>query len=171
MSMTSPAAHPAMLAALALPVANHLKTARQTVAVCESSAGGLIAAALVSIPNASAYFVGGTVVYTLAARRELLGITDADMTGLRGATEAYALLCAQRLRNKFGCTWTLAETGATGPNGNPYGDPPGHACFAVSGPMEKSITVATGTSDREANMWAFAKAALEFFEQCALGRG
>jgi PncC family amidohydrolase len=170
MSTKSLASNPATLTALALPVANHLKTARQTVAVCESSVGGLIAAALVSIPNASVYFIGGTVVYTLAARRQLLDITDVDMTGLRGATEAYALLCAQRLRNKFGCTWALAETGATGPNGNPYGDPPGHACFAVSGPVEKSITVATGDNNREANMWAFAKSALEFFERCALGR-
>lgn len=170
--MSASTRHPSnanVLTALALPVAHHLKAARQTVAVCESSVGGLIAAALISVPNASAYFIGGTVVYTLDARRELLGITDADMAGLRGATEAYAVLCARRLREKLGCTWALAETGATGPNGNPYGDPPGHACFAVSGPTEASVTIATGNGDREANMWAFAKAALKFFEQCMLG--
>lgn len=156
------------LTALALPVAHHLKAAGHSIGVCESAAGGLIAAALVSIPNASSYFVGGAVVYTLDARRELLGISEADMAGIRGATEAYAILCARTLREKLNCTWALAETGATGPTGNPYGDPPGHACFAVSGPVESCLTIATGNSDREANMWAFAHAALQFLDECVV---
>lgn len=154
------------LKTLAQPAANHLFASGQTIAVCESSAGGLIAAALVSIPRASAYFIGGTVVYTLQARRLLLEISDADMTGIRGATAAYALLCAHKLRDRLGCDWVLAETGASGPDGNPYGDPPGHACFAVVGPTENTLVIATGDNDREANMWAFARQALQFLHRC-----
>jgi nicotinamide mononucleotide (NMN) deamidase PncC len=60
----------------------------------------------------------------------------------------------------------LSETGASGPTGNRYGDSAGHACFAVAGPVERSLTVETGSDDREANMWAFAQAGLELLEQC-----
>lgn len=151
---------------LAGTVGTTLKTKGQTIAVCESSAGGLIAAALVSVPGCSAYFLGGSVIYTLAARRVLLGISDNDMRGVRASTEAYALLCARTQRNLLNSDWALAETGASGPDGNPYGDPPGHACFAVSGPVEGSVTIATGHNRREENMWEFARAALELFAKC-----
>jgi nicotinamide-nucleotide amidase len=158
------------LTPLATPVAELLKAAGQTLAVAESSAGGLISAALVSIPGASAYYVGGAVVYTSAARRALLGIGDEAMTGMRASTEAYALLKARTLREQLGATWGLAETGASGPTGNRYGDAAGHACIAVSGPVERTITVETGKADREANMWTFTKAALDLLEACLKGR-
>jgi nicotinamide-nucleotide amidase len=158
------------LTPLATPVAELLKAAGQTLAVAESSAGGLISAALVSIPGASAYYIGGAVVYTSAARRALLGIGDEAMTGMRASTEAYALLKARTLREQLGATWGLAETGASGPTGNRYGDAAGHACIAVSGPVERTITVETGKADREANMWTFTKAALDLLEACLKGR-
>jgi nicotinamide-nucleotide amidase len=158
------------LTPLATPVAELLKAAGQTLAVAESSAGGLISAALVSIPGASAYYIGGAVVYTSAARRALLGIGDEAMTGMRASTEAYALLKARALREQLGATWGLAETGASGPTGNRYGDAAGHACIAVSGPVERTITVETGKADREANMWTFTKAALDLLEACLKGR-
>lgn len=161
---------PMPLTRLAATCADLLKTRRETVAVCESSAGGLIAAALVAIPGSSAYFVGGAVVYTLAARSLLLGFTEPDMAGLRPATEAYALACARQLRKRFNCTWALAETGATGPTANPYGDPPGHACLAVAGDCERTITLETGDNQREANMWAFARAAIALLLECAASK-
>jgi nicotinamide-nucleotide amidase len=133
---------------------------RQTVAVAESSAGGLINAALVAVPGASAYYLGGAVIYTLAGRTALLGIENQDMAGLRSASEPFAQLMARRVREKLGATWGLAETGASGPSGNRYGDAPGHACIAVSGPLEAVITVETGSADREANMWRFAAEAI-----------
>jgi nicotinamide-nucleotide amidase len=158
------------LTPLATPVAELLKAAGQTLAVAESSAGGLISATLVSIPGASAYYIGGGVVYTSTARRALLGIGDEAMTGMRASTEPYALLKARTLREQLGATWGLAETGASGPTGNRYGDAAGHACIAVSGPVERTITVETGKADREANMWTFAKAALDLLEACLKGR-
>jgi nicotinamide-nucleotide amidase len=158
------------LTPLATSVAELLKAAGQTLAVAESSAGGLISATLVSIPGASAYYIGGGVVYTSTARRALLGIGDEAMTGMRASTEPYALLKARTLREQLGATWGLAETGASGPTGNRYGDAAGHACIAVSGPVERTITVETGKADREANMWTFAKAALDLLEACLKGR-
>lgn len=147
-------------------VAALLKERRETVAVAESSAGGLIAATLLSIPGASAYFLGGAVIYTRDARRALLGVPDAAVTGIRSASEPYALLKARRIRDMLGATWGVSETGATGPTGNRYGDAAGHACIAVAGPVERVITLETGKSDREANMWAFTRAALVLLHEC-----
>ena len=154
------------LTTLATPAAEALIARSQTLAVCESSAGGLISAALVSYPGASAYFLGSTVVYTLSARDKLINVNDEDMKDIRPASEAYALLCARRIRAKLGSDWALAETGASGPSGNPYGDAPGHACFAVSGPIERAITIATGRDNREDNMWIYAQQALNLLMEC-----
>ena len=154
------------LTALGNAVGTLLKERSQTVAVAESSAGGLINAALVAVPGASACYLGGAIVYTLAGRSSLLGLTAQDMTNIRSASEPFAKLLAQRVRANLGATWGLSETGASGPSGNRYGDAPGHACIAVSGPVEAVITVATGSADREANMWVFARTAIELLESC-----
>jgi len=146
---------------LAEKIAARLIERRETIAVAESSTGGLIAAALLAVPGASAYFVGGAVVYTRTARATLLGIGDAEMAGLRPSTKPYSLLIARRVRERLGATWGLGETGASGPSGNRYGDPAGHTCIAVSGPLERAVTLETGSADRRANMDAFAKRALE----------
>ena len=141
-----------------------LKERKETLAVAESSAGGLISAALLAVPGASAYFLGGAVVYTQVARRALLRVADESVAGIRSSTEAYALLKARTIRTQLGATWGLAETGASGPTGNRYGDAAGHACLAVAGPVERVVTLETGGGDRERNMWAFAQAALELLE-------
>src|SRR5436305_1068839 len=151
---------------LAARIAELLQQKKQTLAVVESSAGGLINAALVEVPGASAYYLGGCIVYTEASRTGLLGIGKAEMKGIRSASEPYAQLAARRVREKLGATWGLSETGASGPTGNRYGDAAGHACLAVSGPVEKVITLETGSADREANMRAFAERALELLESC-----
>jgi len=152
------------LTRLAASLAKRLQERKQTVAVAESSAGGLISAALLAVPGASAYFLGGGVIYTQAARRALLQVPDDSVKGIRASTEAYALLKARKIREQLSATWGLAETGASGPTGNRYGDPPGHACIAVAGPVERAITIETRHGDREKNMWAFASAALGLLE-------
>ena len=154
------------LSSLGSAVGTLLKDRNQTVATAESSAGGLINAALVAVPGASAYYLGGAVVYTLASRSALLGVTAEDMTNMRSASEPYAMLLARRVRDNLGATWGLSETGASGPSGNRYGDAPGHTCIAVSGPVEAVITVETGSADREANMWVFAHKAVDLLESC-----
>ncbi len=149
----------------AAELAARLKAADHTVAVAESSTGGMLSAALLAVPGASAYFIGGAVVYTRASRRVLLGITDEAMAGMRPSTEAYALLVARTAREKFATTWALGETGAAGPTGNRYGDASGHSCIAVVGPVERTITLETGSADRFANMTAFTAAALDLLMQ------
>jgi nicotinamide-nucleotide amidase len=146
---------------LAERAASLLKARRETIAVAESSAGGLISAALVAVPGASAFFLGGVVVYTRKARAELLGIRESELAGTRPSTEPYALLLARAARARLGATWALSETGASGPTGNRYGDAAGHACIAVVGSGERVVTLETGKADRAANMRTFAAAALE----------
>jgi nicotinamide-nucleotide amidase len=143
-------------------VAALLKTRGETLAVAESSAGGLISAALLAVPGASAFFLGGAVIYTRQARRVLLDITEETLAEakIRPASEPYALLLARTVRQRFSSGWGVAETGATGPTGNRYGDPAGHACIAISGPVERVMTIETGHGDRLVNMREFAKAAL-----------
>jgi len=149
------------LIAIAEAIATRLKARGETIAVAESSCGGLISSTLLAVPGASAYFIGGAVVYTRQARQALLGIPDAAMTGIRSASEPYAALLARTVRERHATTWGLAETGATGPAGNRYGDPAGHACIALAGPVERVLTLRTGSADRSANMHAFALKALQ----------
>jgi len=154
------------LAELAANVAALLKEKKHTIAVAESSAGGLINATLVAVPGASAFYLGGGVIYTVNARQSVMGLTKEDVRGMRSASEPYARLLARRVRENLGATWGLAETGASGPTGNRYGDAAGHACIAVSGPVEAAITLETGDADREANMWRFTRRALALLEDC-----
>ena len=152
--------------ALARGVGARLKARGETVAVAESSAGGLVAAALLAVPGASAYFRGGAVVYTGDAKERLLAQTREAVTNPRASTEAHALVLARAVRARLDATWGVGETGATGPTGNRYGDPPGHVCVGVAGPAgaERATTVETGTAGREENMYAFALAALRLLD-------
>jgi PncC family amidohydrolase len=149
------------LEAKAAGIGERLKARGETIAVAESSSGGLISAALLSVAGASKYYLGGGVIYTPKARVLLMDIPREALAGMRSASEPYALLLARTARERFGATWGLSETGAAGPTGNPYGDAPGHTCVALAGPVEAAITIETGEADRSANMRAFAAAALE----------
>jgi PncC family amidohydrolase len=145
----------------AATLGERLKAQEATVAVAESSSGGLISAALLSVPGASAYYLGGAVVYTARARMRLLDLPREAVAGMRSSSEPYALLLARTVREQFGSTLGLSETGAAGPTGNPYGDAAGHTCLAISGPVEMAITLETASDDRWANMQAFTLKALD----------
>jgi len=149
------------LVAIAEQVAARLIARKQTIAVAESSAGGLISASLLAVPGASAYFLGGAVVYTREARRALMDISDEGMKGFRSSSEPYAQLLAERMRTRFGSDWGLSETGAAGPTGNRYGDAAGHSCMAITGPASEVMTLETGSNDRFANMEVFAATAMQ----------
>jgi PncC family amidohydrolase len=153
------------LAVLAARVGQTLRARGQTVAVVESSAGGLVSAALLAVPGASAYFRGGAVVYSRRAGRALLGLSADDMAGLRGETEPYARLVAGRVRDTHHTSWGIAESGAAGPAGSPYGDAPGHVCLAIVGAATASRTLENGGTDRPRNMDLFARQLLALFEE------
>lgn len=153
------------LDARAAELGERLKALGQTVAVAESSSGGLISAALLGVPGASKYYLGGAVVYTGKARMVLMDLPREAVAGMRSSSEPYALLLARTARERFGATWGLSETGAAGPTGNGYGDAAGHTCLAISGPVEMAVTLETGESNRLANMTAFAAAALDLLKR------
>jgi PncC family amidohydrolase len=146
---------------LAEKLAARLKARGDTIAVAESSTGGLISAALLSVAGASAYFRGGSVIYTQYARAGFLDIPNLP-DGMRASSEPYANLLAATVRSRLGASWGLSETGATGPTGNRYGDAAGHTCIGLEGPgFSRAVTLETGSADRVANMRAFAKRAME----------
>jgi len=150
-------------------IAALLKARGETISIAESSTAGMVSAALLAVPGASAYFMGGAVVYTRTSRTELLRVTEADLTGITPSTEVYALLFARKIRERLGTTWSLGETGTAGPTGSRYGHNAGHSCVAVIGPAgERSLTIETGKSDRVDNMRTFSIEALALLEK-ALG--
>ncbi len=151
---------------MAASVGALLKERGQTVAVAESSAGGVISAALLAVPGASAYFKGGGAVYTGASKQTLMGVSDEAMGEARAATEPHALHLARAARDRLEADWGIGETGAAGPTGNRYGDPPGHTCIGVAGPVSRAETLETGSAERAENMMAFAAAALGLLEAC-----
>jgi PncC family amidohydrolase len=146
-------------------VGDKLVARGETIAVAESSTGGLISTALLARAGASAYYFGGAVLYTRRSRRLLTTLTSDDTVGMRSSSPPWALLLARHQRQRFHASWGLAETGAAGPTGNPYGDPAGHSCLAVAGPVQREQMLRTGQHDRPANMLAFAMAALALLEQ------
>jgi nicotinamide-nucleotide amidase len=150
-------------------IAARLKSKNETISIAESSTAGMISAALLAIAGASAYFMGGAVVYTRQSRAALLAVTDQELTGITPSTEAYALLFARKIRGKLATSWSIGETGTAGPTGSRYGHAAGHSSIAVIGPSgERSMTVETGKADRVDNMRTFSIAALDLLEK-ALG--
>jgi nicotinamide-nucleotide amidase len=147
---------------LAERIGSALKARGETIAVAESSTGGLISAALLSVAGASTYFRGGGIIYTEQARHSLLDIPKPMPAPVeRASTQPYAELLATTVRRQLDATWGLGETGAAGPTGNRYGDAAGHTCIAVAGPVARAITLETGNHDRISNMREFALKALE----------
>ena len=150
---------------IATRIAARLVERGESVAVSESSAGGLISAAMLAVPKASVWYQGASITYTPNAARGLLGLNREDVpAGARSSSEPGALFTAEVIREKLRGTWGLCETGAAGPTGNYYGDAAGHTCVGIVGPTQASFTLETGESDRVANMLAFARFALERFE-------
>lgn len=146
---------------LADSVGAKLLARSETVAISESSSGGLISAALLAVPGASRFYRGAGIIYTPQAFKGLMKMEREDLQGHRSSTEPYARIMARSIRGKLRADWGLCETGASGPSGNGYGDAAGHVCAAVIGDgVEVSRTVETGLADRKENMYLFAEAAL-----------
>lgn len=147
---------------LAEEVGAKLQARSEKVAIWESSAGGLISAALLAVPGASRFYRGAGIIYTPAAFKGLMGMRKEDLQGHRSSTEPYALIMASTIRTRMRADWGVCETGASGPTGNGYGDAAGHVCVGVAGAeTESARTLETGLSDRKENMYLFAEFALQ----------
>lgn len=88
----------------------------QTVALAESATAGEVSARLGRVPGAQQSLVGGVVVYTSAAKRELLG-ADAQVEGEASVAEATTAALAEAVRRRYDADWGLATTGVAGPAG------------------------------------------------------
>lgn len=156
---------------LAQAIGSLLKERRHTVAVAESSTGGLVSAALLSVPGASAYFLGGGVLYTLASRQKMAGLAEEQLANYRGPTAEGVAVLADAIRLRLGATWGLAESGVAGPAPGRHGQPVGYTALAAAGPATRSQVIETGLSDREANMVQFTTASLRLFLDALRGVG
>ncbi|MDP3551535.1 MAG: CinA family protein [Novosphingobium sp.] len=150
------------LAAIAAEAGTLLKARKQTIAVVDGSTGGLISASLLAIPGASAFYLGGGVIYTLKGRRIVLGHEPGSLRGFTSATEGYALAQARLIRERYGADWGIAETGASGGSAHPLGVASGTSAIGVVGPegFEASTLVVTESNDRLENMQMFTQGAL-----------
>lgn len=154
------------LTALAEGASRRLRERQETIVVAESSCGGLISASLLSVPGASAYYLGGTVTYTRVANQAFLAGASGVAHDLQPETEGYALYLARAAAAKVNATWAIGESGAAGPSGSRYGDPPGHVWVAVTGAVDATRHLLTGSVERSSNMVAFAAAALGLLNEC-----
>ena len=157
-----------MFSTLCAAIASKLVANGQSVSVAESSTGGLIAANLLSVAGASSYFRGGSVIYTRESRHAFLDLDVIKLKGLKPLTEPMVAEFAHAARLKLDATWGIAELGAAGPKGTPYGHAPGTSVIGISGPLNVSVTVETFSENREENMVQFTKAALTLFNTTLL---
>ena len=132
---------------MAEEVAELLRRRGDTIVVAETSTGGLISSALLAVPGASAYYKGGSVLYTYESRKKLLGIKGQDVEGLAPMSEAMVMAFAQKAQAQFASTWAIAELGIAGPTGVAYGEA-GSSVIGIAGPNPVSALLNTGSSER-----------------------
>ncbi len=144
-------------------IAAILTAAHETLSVAESSAGGLISACLLSIPGASSFFVGSSVLYSYRIREEIVGMGKEEHRIYGGSTPELILEVALRFRERIGTDWVIGEGGAAGPSKSPYGHNAGYTALAIAGPISRAKSIETGRSDRIENMAEFSTALLSFF--------
>ncbi|HUH66916.1 MAG TPA: CinA family protein [Syntrophales bacterium] len=144
-------------------IAAILTSAHETLSVAESSAGGLVSSCLLSIPGASSFFVGGSVLYSYQIRNEIVGMGKEEHGVYGGSTPELILEIATRFRERIGTDWVIAEGGAAGPSKSPYGHNAGYTALAIAGPINRAKSIETGKSDRIENMSEFTNALLSFF--------
>jgi nicotinamide-nucleotide amidase len=150
---------------LALEIAELLIARGEKVAVSESTTGGLVSAALLSVGGASKYFAGGGVVYTLASRTALAGVPAEQYANYQGTTPEMLATLAEAMRQRLAATWCIAESGLAGPTGGRFGAPAGKTTLSVAGPVARTEVMLTGIADRVENMVEFTTLTLRFLKQ------
>jgi nicotinamide-nucleotide amidase len=121
------------VAQLAREAVELLTAMGKTVAVAESLTGGLVTAALTSVPGASVVVRGGVIAYATELKAALLGV-PADLLARQGAVDPdVAAAMAGGVRQRLGATYGAATTGVAGP-GPAEGKPQGTVFVAVDGP-------------------------------------
>ena len=154
--------------ALAQEIASMLTERGETVAVAESTTGGLVSAALLWVAGASRYYRGGGVLYTLDSRIALVGVPAELYANYQGTTAEMLATLAEAMRVRLSATWAIAESGLAGPTAGRSGVTPGRTTIAVAGPRAGATRIETGLADRGDNMTAFTSHTLRFFRDTLL---
>ena len=154
--------------ALALEIAGVLTGRSETVAVAESTTGGLVSAALLWVAGASRYYRGGGVLYTLDSRIALAGMSPDLYANYQGTTPEILAALAEAMRARLSATWAIAESGLAGPTAGRSGVAPGRTTIALAGPIARTIRIETGLADRGENMATFTTHTLRFFRDMLL---
>ena len=147
---------------LANDIGKKLIARGEKVAVSESTTGGLLSAALLSVAGASKFYAGGGVVYTLASRTALVGVPAERYANYQGTTPDMLAELAQTVRERLEASWGIAESGLAGPTGGRFGALPGKVTIGVSGPITRTEIMNTGLTDRVENMIEFTTRALRY---------
>nr|WP_298928352.1 CinA family protein [uncultured Erythrobacter sp.] len=154
----------------AVRIAEALKARGEKIAVADGATGGLIGAALLTVPGALKFYVGGGIVYSFKARDVLFDLPRDAYEGMRSATEEYALLQARAIRDRLGADWGIAESGAAGSSKHPMGVASGMSVAAIAAPdFDRTAIVETASDDRIDNMAAFTRNALDLLESALRG--
>ena len=154
----------AVMAPNAALVIDRAKVAGLTLATAESLTGGMVCAALVSTPGASAVVKGGVVAYSTAVKIGALGV-DPQLIETEGpVAHAVALEMARGVRRLLGADVAVATTGAAGPE--PHGGrEPGTVVIAVVGPFAERVTTVHIAGNRDDVMSGAVVVALEELAQ------
>jgi len=156
-------------------VASLLRARGETICVAETAAGGLVSAALLATPGASRFYRGGLTLYTLESRIAFAGWTDRDIQTYDGPTPSLVAGLASHVRGTLKATYCVGESGTAGPtaSGKTPNRQPGYVALAVVGDkdtLSKDLDTGLG-NDRQANMVAFAVAALGLVHEYITTRG
>jgi PncC family amidohydrolase len=114
-------------------IGEQLKERRQTVAVAESSTGGLLGAAFTDVPGSSAYFLGGVIAYDNRVKIEQLGVPAATIERVGAVSAETAEAMASGVKRLLGADLALSVTGVAGPGGDEH-KPAGLTFIGVAGP-------------------------------------
>ncbi|MDP6775814.1 MAG: CinA family protein [Candidatus Latescibacteria bacterium] len=120
-----------------------------SIAVAETTTGGIVSSRIVGVPGSSEYFEMGIVAYSTSSKIEVLGITDEQLEEHGAVSEETALSLAEGARRVSGATVGLAETGIAGPIRGQSPKPIGSACLAVCGPPGNRSESCVFAGDRQ----------------------
>lgn len=144
----------------AAELGERLRAAGATVAVAESCTGGLLGAAITSVPGSSLYFRGGVIAYSDAVKIALLGVDERLLTAHGAVSREVARAMAEGVARSLGTALGLAITGVAGPGAEGTRKPVGLIHVAAWRPERSADVELHEHGDRESNRAAAVRAAL-----------